>query len=185
MGFFLFVPPRTLCSPQLQSTCHYIVNHYVKILHVPLGVANNMHPVSWGGGHKRKRSAKCYNLGERTTLTFASKLVCSKCTISDVMMISSLRDNLLCRSPRWEIPTFLTFKTDENRRILRFETDENRRFLRLKPTKTDDSDVWIPTKTDQNDEKNVRALIGFGKVKPTKIDDFLCFIPTKFSTGVS
>ena len=43
-------PPSTLCSPQLQSTCHYIVNHYVKILHVHLGVANNMHPLSWGGG---------------------------------------------------------------------------------------------------------------------------------------
>ena len=39
-----------LCSPQLQSTCHYIVNHYVKILHVHLGVANNMHPQNWGGG---------------------------------------------------------------------------------------------------------------------------------------
>ena len=23
-------PPSTLCAPQLQSTCHYIVNHYVK-----------------------------------------------------------------------------------------------------------------------------------------------------------
>ena len=51
-------PPSTLCSPQLQSTCHYIVNHYVKILHVHLGVANNMRPLSCGGGggHKRKRS---------------------------------------------------------------------------------------------------------------------------------
>ena len=50
MGSFPFVPPSTLCSPQLQSTCHYIVNHYVKILHVYLGVANNRHPLSWGGG---------------------------------------------------------------------------------------------------------------------------------------
>ena len=40
----------TLCAPQLQSTCQYIVNHYVKILHVRLGGANNMHPLSWGGG---------------------------------------------------------------------------------------------------------------------------------------
>ena len=50
-GSFPFVPPppSTLCSPQLQSTCHYIVHHYVKILHVHLGVANNMHPLSWGG----------------------------------------------------------------------------------------------------------------------------------------
>ena len=40
IGSFPFVPPpppSTLCAPQLQSTCHYIVNHYVKILHVRLG----------------------------------------------------------------------------------------------------------------------------------------------------
>ena len=36
--------------PQLQSTCHYMVNFYVKIWHVRLGGANNMHPLSWGGG---------------------------------------------------------------------------------------------------------------------------------------
>ena len=36
-GIFSFVPPpppSTSCAPQLQSTCHYIVNHYVKIWHV-------------------------------------------------------------------------------------------------------------------------------------------------------
>ena len=44
-----------LCATQLKSTCHYIVNHNVKILHVRLGGANNMRPLSWGG-HKRKRS---------------------------------------------------------------------------------------------------------------------------------
>ena len=43
--------------------------------------------------------------------------------------------------------------------------------------KTDYSYVKIPTKTDQNDEKNVRALIGFGEVKATKTDDFLCLNP--------
>ena len=47
--FSVCAPPSTLCSPQWQSTCHFIVNHYVKILHVRLGVANNMHPLSWGG----------------------------------------------------------------------------------------------------------------------------------------
>ena len=41
---FSFCAPSTLRSPQLQSTCHYIVNDYVKILHVRLGDANNMHP---------------------------------------------------------------------------------------------------------------------------------------------
>ena len=54
-----------------------------------------------------------------------------------------------------------------------------------KPTKTDGSYVQIPTKTDQADEKNVRALIGFGEVKATKTDDFLCLNPTKFSTRVA
>ena len=48
--------------------------------------------------------------------------------------------------------------------------------------KTDDSYVKMPTKTDQNDEKNVRALIGFGEVKPTKTDDFFCLNPKNFST---
>ena len=50
--------------------------------------------------------------------------------------------------------------------------------------KTDDSYLKIPTKTDQNDEKNVRALIGFGEVKATKTDDFLCLNPKNFSTRV-
>ena len=48
--------------------------------------------------------------------------------------------------------------------------------------KTDDSYVKIPKKSDQNDEKNVRALIGFGEVKATKTDDFLCLNPKNFST---
>ena len=45
-------PPNTLCNPQLQSTCHYTVKHYVQICHVRvrLEVANNMHPLSGGGG---------------------------------------------------------------------------------------------------------------------------------------
>ena len=46
--------------------------------------------------------------------------------------------------------------------------------------KTDDSYVKIPTKTDQNDEKNGRALIGFGEVKATETDDFLCLNPKNF-----
>ena len=46
--------------------------------------------------------------------------------------------------------------------------------------KTDDSYVKIPTKTDQNDEKNVRALIGFGEVKATKTRRFLMFKSEEF-----
>ena len=49
IGSFPFVPPSTLCSPQLQSTCHYIVNHNLKIWHVRLEGANNMHSLSLGG----------------------------------------------------------------------------------------------------------------------------------------
>ena len=48
--FRLCPPPSTLCAPQLQSTCHYIVNHHVKILQVRLGGANYMRSLSWGGG---------------------------------------------------------------------------------------------------------------------------------------
>ena len=44
--------------PQLQSTCHYIVNHSVKILHVRLGGANNMHPLSLGGGAQTEQIQK-------------------------------------------------------------------------------------------------------------------------------
>ena len=51
--------------------------------------------------------------------------------------------------------------------------------------KTNDSYVKMPTKTDQNDEKNVRALIGFGEVKATKTDNFLCVNPKNFSTRVT
>ena len=80
---FSFVPPLFVCAPppppqvryaptppppptpppvtQLQSTCHYTVNRYVKIWHVHLGCANNIHPLSWGGGgHKRKRSKNIF-----------------------------------------------------------------------------------------------------------------------------
>ena len=48
-GSFPFVPP------QLQSTCHYVVNHYVQknISRAP-GGANNMHALRWGGGTNRK-----------------------------------------------------------------------------------------------------------------------------------
>ena len=42
-------PPQYVMRPQLQSTCHYIVNYYVKLLHVRLGGANNMRPLSWAG----------------------------------------------------------------------------------------------------------------------------------------
>ena len=72
-------------------------------------------------------------------------------------------------------PTFLTFKTNENRRFIRFKTEDKRRFLRFQTNKTPPT---VPTfkyrrKMDRNDQKNVRALIGFGKEKPTKTDDFL------------
>ena len=48
--FFLFVPPTPVAYAPPMSACHYIVNHYEKIWHVRLGDANNMHPLSIGGG---------------------------------------------------------------------------------------------------------------------------------------
>ena len=49
-GYFPIVPTPLRCNPQLKSTCLYMVNYYVKILHVRLRVANNMHPLRGGGG---------------------------------------------------------------------------------------------------------------------------------------
>ena len=53
--FSICAPPtQYVMRPQLQITCHYIVNHYVKIWHVRRGGGGmNMRPLSWG--HKRKR----------------------------------------------------------------------------------------------------------------------------------
>ena len=42
-------PPQYVMRPKLQNTCDCIVNLHVKIWHVCLGGANNMHPLSWGG----------------------------------------------------------------------------------------------------------------------------------------
>ena len=55
-GSFPFVPPCTICGPQLQSTRHYIVTHYVKIWHVRMGGANNMYaPTKLGGGAQTEK----------------------------------------------------------------------------------------------------------------------------------
>ena len=52
LGSFPYVPLQYVMPPPppLQSTCHYIANHYVKIWHMRLGGANNMCPLSCGGG---------------------------------------------------------------------------------------------------------------------------------------
>ena len=41
--------PVHFAPPALQSTCHYIASHYVKIARAS-GGASNMRPLSWGGG---------------------------------------------------------------------------------------------------------------------------------------
>ena len=54
-------PPTTLYAPPSYRArvTTWLVSYYVKIVHVLLGSANYMSPLSWGGGggHKRKRSA--------------------------------------------------------------------------------------------------------------------------------
>ena len=54
-GSFSFVPPQYVMRPKLQNTCDYIVNLHVKIWHVCLGGANNMHPLSWGWGAQTEK----------------------------------------------------------------------------------------------------------------------------------
>ena len=49
-SFQVLPPPLYVMHPQLLSTCHYIVNFYIKIWHVSLGYANNFHPLNGGGG---------------------------------------------------------------------------------------------------------------------------------------
>ena len=64
--------PVRYAPPQLQSTCHYIVNHYVKIWHVRLGGANNMRPLSWGGGTNGKDPFSLRKKGRnKTRITFS------------------------------------------------------------------------------------------------------------------
>ena len=58
MDLFRLCLPSTLCAPQLQSTCHYIVNHYVKIWPVRLGDANNMRPLRWGAQTEKTHHLK-------------------------------------------------------------------------------------------------------------------------------
>ena len=40
--------PQYVMRSQLQSTCHYTINHHVEIWHVRLGGANNMRALIWG-----------------------------------------------------------------------------------------------------------------------------------------
>ena len=60
LGSFPFIPPppQYVMPPQLQSTCHYIVNHCKNTARASKS-ANNMHQLSWDSGHKRKRSSIC------------------------------------------------------------------------------------------------------------------------------
>ena len=52
-GSFPVVPlPQYVMQPPVTEHVSYIVNHYVKIWVVRLGIANNMHPLSWGGGEE-------------------------------------------------------------------------------------------------------------------------------------
>ena len=49
MGSFQFVLPTVRYAPPVQSMCYYMVNQYLKIRPMRLGVANNMHPLCLGG----------------------------------------------------------------------------------------------------------------------------------------
>ena len=82
---FSVCAPSTLCpppniAPQLQRTWQYVENHHVKILHVRLGVASNVHPLNLGGGGG----------GDRTRSYFRSQIgVCAKPSVLIVIRFSS------------------------------------------------------------------------------------------------
>ena len=61
MGSSPFVPPERY-APQLQSTCLNTVNHYVKIWHMRLGVANNMHTLGCGTQKEKLQKLDGYYL---------------------------------------------------------------------------------------------------------------------------
>ena len=84
-GIFSIFAPITLCAPHLQSTYHYTVRHYVKVWHVRLGVANNMHPLRWEGctnGKDPKILCNiifcCDNAENGSILTYAKELIWNK-----------------------------------------------------------------------------------------------------------
>ena len=52
--------PQYVMRPQSQSTCYYIVNLYVKLWHVRLVGAINMHLLSWGGGGTQREKMQIY-----------------------------------------------------------------------------------------------------------------------------
>ena len=85
-SFQVLPPPLYVMHPQLLSTCHYIVNFYIKIWHVSLGYANNFHPLNGGGGrHKRKRSIWLYSFFLLYNFFIWSYAFCSR---SKVLSIS-------------------------------------------------------------------------------------------------
>ena len=78
-GSFPFVTPQYVMRPQLQSTCHYILNYSVKILHVRLGGANNMRPLSWGGGGAQTEKIQAFIRG---LSVFRSLIGCRFCMMT-------------------------------------------------------------------------------------------------------
>ena len=56
IGIFFICAPQYVMRPPV--TEHVLVNHYVKIWLVRLGGANNMRPLSWGGGGQTEKILK-------------------------------------------------------------------------------------------------------------------------------
>ena len=58
-GFFPFVPPQFVMLPSVTEHVPLHAKSLCKNIARASGGANNMHPLSWGGGggHKRKRSS--------------------------------------------------------------------------------------------------------------------------------
>ena len=111
--------------PQLQSTCHYS-NPYVKnIWHMRLGGANNMHPLSWGGGYKQKKSNCSFCLFQwRSILPQSLKVSVGPTpySIQNSLVISAsvfLSPMLLILRTHFELAkSFLQFISDNTRKSM-------------------------------------------------------------------
>ena len=66
-------PPAVRREPPV-STCHYIVNLYLKICHVRLLCANNMRPLSLGGGGKKGKDPPIPSSNYLLSVNLATKL---------------------------------------------------------------------------------------------------------------
>ena len=139
-------PPNTFCNPQYllrfappsyRAPCHYRVNHYVKIWHVCLGVANNTHPLSWRGGGEGAQTGKIQYLIKLCLLNcsktgyFVSSLSCHTTKAYN----QSLQSKAELQNPEKKLPKLLLAR--------RYPGNSFDSFIHLKPQKPPNIETLI------------------------------------------